>query len=375
MSTATNEQTQSAVEALNAVLQAFTASSKGRANSRELFLLATSIVQAAQRLFGQTRTQPDELSAKLAAAITQLGNLDWSRVQFPVSNTLTSQTYADIFTAANAKDDDKNKVLLESLFAFLSLLSDSPEYAQEPILRAIVSDSALTQTVPALPPELNYRANILKIFNPGNVAAVDLEPLHVVIYRGELLGGGFGPELWGLAHIKDEQAHVLLETGEYVIVPAQSLVLAITKDYDTSELPPYLLACAKIFIPAAFEFDSPDITEKLSKNFGSFTKQAFQVHVISAKELESCESVIDNSRWAGQDKRADGAMKSFDIANTDLQIIVTAQHATIRPYITATLVQKTTGSILMRLDVPREFTSRGIYLFPLEDKSATLIVV
>lgn len=373
MATATGEKPRSVVESLNTVLQAFDGGNNGN-DARDKFMLAAAIVQASQRLFGRTRNCSAESARALAAAIADLGQLDWSSVQFPISSTLLSQTYADIFTAANVKDADKSKVLLEGLCVFLNLLNDNPKYAQESVLRSIVADSVLTQTAPALSPELNYRANILQIFNPGNVAAIDLEPLHVVIYRGELIGGGFGPELWGLANIKDEQAHVLLETGEYVVVPEQSLVLAGTKDYDTSELPPYLLACARIFIPTAFEFDNAAVVEKLNKNFGNFT-QLPNIHVVSVKDVASCENVIDKFRSSVQDTRSDGAMKAFDVEGTDLQIIVTAYRAAIRPYITATLTQKTTGSILMRLDVPREFSARGLYLFPLAKQSSALIVI
>jgi hypothetical protein len=373
MTKTATEKTQSPVDSLSSLLGSFAST-----DNRELLMLAVSVIQAAQRFAARAGNTAD--TAKLlAAAIADLSHLPWGSVNFPISNTLLSQTYSDIFTENNVRDDDKNRVLLESALAFLDLMRQQPDYAKESVLRSLVSDSAVTQTTPAPPPELNYRANILQIFDPNNVAAVDLEPLHVVVYRGELLGGGFGPELWGLAYIKEETAYVILETGEYVVVPSASLALAATKDYDTSELPPYLMACAKILVPSLFgplmadDPNSNQVLEKLGKNFGNFSVlPAFEF--VAAKNLAECENVIDNARWASNDTRVDGALKSFDLVG-NLQIMVTAQQAAIRPYITATLIDKTTGKILMRLDTPREFSARGIYLFPLREKSAALVVV
>jgi hypothetical protein len=380
MSTQTmKESKQSVVESLNEFVRVYSSAQKGGAN-RDTFLAAAAFVASAQRMFTNSGEKSAELCQVAAALFSGLSQLHWNSVDFPIERVLSSQTYANIFTENNVRDDDKNRVLLESLFAFVALLQDSPEYAKEPVLRGIVQEGVQTKTTAAPAPELNYRANILKIFDPNTVSAVDLEPLAVVVYRGELLGGGFGPELWGLAYLKNEEAHVLLETGEYVRTPSASLSLAVTKNYDTNELPPYLLACAKLFIPIilsqAMDLNDPatqETIERLSKSFGNFTTNP-SLCVLPIAELEACENVIDRARWGSHDT-ADGAMKMIDVPDTQLKIVVTAQHATIRPYITSTLVNAETGAILMRLDVPREFTARGVYLFPLNGKSSVLIVV
>jgi len=366
------------IEAISELVSNYAAAQSGKSTPRDEFLLAVALMQAAQKLFTHTSSKRAELQASAAKVFTALGALPWNSVNFPVSSTLLSQTYADIFTENNVQDEDKYKVLLEGLYTFLVLLQDNPDIAQENVLRGIVTDSA-QKTQAVLAPTLNYRANILKIFTPNKVAAIDLEPLHVVIYRGELIGGGFGPELWGLAYIKGDVAHVILETGEYVKTPAASLCLAATKDYDTSELPPYLLACAKLFVPTmilqlAEDSELVAVVEKLNKVFGNFAQ--FVPNLIAAKkDIETCAQVIDKERWARNDTQADGAMRSFDIPSTNLQVIVTAQAARLRPYITTTLVEAGNGKIFMRLDTPREFSACGVYLFPLGDKSVSLIVV
>jgi hypothetical protein len=372
-------QGESITDDLNSFLLSCNANTYDRNNFRDVFMTILAVVAAAQKIYsGPTTATTIPSFNKLFAAFSQI---NWSAVNFPIQNTLLSQTYADIFTANNVKDSDKYRVLVESLIAFITLIAENPKYANELILRGVVIDTATTRAPAAPAVELNYRANTLKIFTPNSVAAIDLSPLDIVIYRGELIGGGFGPELWGLAYIepkKSDIAHVLLETGEYVCVPATSLTLAVTRDYDTNALPPYLLACAQLYIPImlsqpALNLDnSKNIISQLIKNFGSFNIN-LNFTVVDKKELTACAAIIDNARVGGHNT-ADGALKFIDIADKDLRIVITAQSIGIRPYISATLVQLSTGKIIMRLDTPREFTANGVYLFPVNGQSTAVIV-
>ena len=370
---------QGAVAPLAAVLGKYKAYN---ADPRDAMLLVTALIQVFQKLFGHSGGRSQEVRTALTAAIDNAATLDWSRVNFPISATLLSQTYADIFTENNISDAEKYSVLIESLTVFLDILQANPEYATEPVLRRIVADTVVAQLKPVVAPELNYRANVLKIFKPATAASVDLEPLAVVVYRGELIGGGFGPELWGLAYTKDDKAHVLLETGEYVVVPAVSLVLAVTKDYDTSELPPYLLACAKLFMPIMLaELANGETAEmqmtidRLSGHFGAFLIPP-ALEAIPLQTVAACDNVLEAARWgATTEETKNGAISLVDIPQTQLRVLITAQQSAIRPYITSTLVRTDNNAILMRLDVPREFSARGIYLFPRGDQSVALIVV
>lgn len=377
-SSSAGSQIQPPIEAINSVLAAHAKTGAHSKDPRNEFLLAANLIQTAQKLFTETAANRANIAATAGNALLSLSQLPWNSVHFPLAQTLLSQTYSDIFTRHQVRDADKQRILLESLYTFLILAQDNPELVREDILRSIVEEGALGAQV-AKAPELNYRANVLKIFSPNKVASIDLEPLQVIIYRGELIGGGFGPERWGLAYVAGDNAHVLLETGEYVVVPSLSLCLAVTHDYDTSELPPYLLACAKLFIPSMLvkAIGGPqavEISRKLDKVFGNFS-DAFPVIEVNAKDMQACAAVLDAARAGVQDTATQGAMRSFNIADTDLQIIVTAQQSTVRPYITATLVNAGSGAIYMRLDVPREFSATGVYFFPFENKSAALMVI
>lgn len=379
-SSSADNQTQTPIEALSAVLMACAGASGAKKDARDDFLISANLVQTAQKVF--TNAGPDKQGIVAAAhsALEQLSLLPWSSVHFPLAQTLLSQTYSDIFTRNHVRDSDKYRILSESLYTFLVLAQDNPELAREDILRSIVEEGALSAQV-AKAPELNYRANVLKIFSPNKVASIDLEPLQVIIYRGELIGGGFGPERWGLAHVVGDTAHVLLETGEYLRLPSVSLCLAVTHDYDTSELPPYLLACAKLFLPnflRSLSSAAQDLAtaDRLDKTFGNFSSDALiQIINAPAAEIAPCEMLLDAARTGAHDISSPGVMRTFDVSGTSLQIIVTAQQAAVRPYVSATLVDSSSGTIYMRLDVPREFSASGIYFFPLENKSAALIVI
>ena len=376
-SSSVNSQIQTPIDALNSVLAVCAKSGAHKNDPRDEFLLATTLIQSAQKLFTTVGANRETVTSAAGQTLRALSELPWNSVHFSLAQTLLSQTYSDIFTRHQVRDIDKHRILLESLYTFLILEQDNPELAREDILRAIVEEGALGAQV-AKAPELNYRANVLKIFSPNKVAAIDLEPLQVIIYRGELIGGGFGPERWGLAYVAGDTAHVLIETGEYVVVPSLSLCLAVTQDYDTSELPPYLLACAKLFMPSMLvkAIGGPQAIEtanKLDRIFGNFSS-AVPLIEVAASELQNCTAVLENARNGDNNAEQQGAMKSLNIPNTELQIIVTAQQAAIRPYITASLVNSGSGTIYMRLDVPREFSATGIYLFPFNGKSAGLIV-
>jgi hypothetical protein len=357
------------------VLKEFEKVTKQSVSARDKFLIAAAAVQLAQRLFA-SGALPEKFHEAVSAAIAKLMSLPWNRVNFPVANVLMSQTYADIFAQHSVKDADRPQLLLESLFAFLNVLEIEPELGTESVLRQIIEGDALTKTTAATPIELNYRANILRIFTPANVTAIDLEPLQIVVYRGELLGGGFGPELWGLSYShSDEHAYVLLETGEFIRLPDKTLCLASTKDYASSEVPPYLLACARLFFPrllGQLKVDEKTV-EKLAKNFGAFTENVIIRNVPTA-ELENCEAVLDRARWTSHHAENSGAVKTIDVsADKNLQVVINAQQAAIRPYVSSMLVNASTGLVLMRLDTPREFSAYGIYLYPVGPASSAVI--
>ena len=361
------------------MLKTFAKSQKPAPSDRDILLLALAATQLGQRVFTGGAAQIPDFDKQVAGMINTFSKLPWNRINFPVSATLMSQTYADIFAQHYVKDSDRNAILLESLFTFLNILADSPDYATESVLRGIVHDCAVSRSKVATPVELNYRANILKIFTPGNVTAIDLEPLQIVVYRGEMMGGGFGPELWGLAfNAAPGYSHLLLETGEYLKVPEPSLALAMSKDYATSEVPPYLLACARIFFPRLLNDICGEAghatIEKLNKNLGTFTADTVSVDVIRTDELADCETLLDRARWSGDHTHTEGVIKTFNVSRTNepLNVIVNAVPAAVRPYITSMLVDAT-GRVRMRLDVPREFSAYGVYLFPAGDMSAAIV--
>jgi hypothetical protein len=113
--------------------------------------------------------------------------------------------------------------------------------------------------------------------------------------------------------------------------------------------------------------------EKLAKNFGAFTENVIIRNVPTA-ELENCEAVLDRARWTSHHAENSGAVKTIDVsADKNLQVVINAQQAAIRPYVSSMLVNASTGLVLMRLDTPREFSAYGIYLYPVGPASSAVI--
>ena len=352
-------------ELLTDTVRAFLADAKYGNTHRDAFLLALGIAQLSQKAATFRAPPAPTFFSALSSALSELSGLKWSHVNFSVAGALTSQTYSDLFTIHSVKDTDRHTILLQSLCAFLNVLALGPEYATEAVLRGIVQDEILNFTNAATPIELNYRANILKLFAPVNVEAIDIEPLKIVIYQGELSGGGFGPELWGLALPSDKEHlnHLLLETGEYVQVPETTLMLAAAKDYSTSEIPPYLLACARIFFPPFIEERMPELVHelpKLMRNLGSFVGEP-DVTYIHPDALADCGCRLDTHAIT-RDHADTGVTKFLQNSSGDLRAIIDA-HASKRPYITSALLDSA-DKVHMRLDTPREFSAYGVYLFP-----------
>lgn len=348
-------------------------------DKRDLLMLALSLLQVSQRLNSDDKT---ELSA-VGHTIRALSSLRLADMHFPIMPTLLSRKYTELLEHYDISQEHRPQVLLEGVLTFLNIAQADPAHATESALFSVVRAIAEQFPKKAIPyPKTNYRAALSKIFNPGNAAAVDMTPLSVIVYRGELIGGGFGPELWGLAYVKDASAHLLLETGEYIAVPANSLTLAIAYDYDASELPPYLLACAQLFLPHLFSrlYDH-EIPQELQiqldtvlKQLGTFTT-AVATDFVPITAISACDNVLIGARWAHDNAQTAEAIKTLALSRGCVAVTITAQQAAIRPYITAVLAQTATNEVLLRLDTPREFSARGIYFFPAADKSSALIVL
>jgi hypothetical protein len=115
--------------------------------------------------------------------------------------------------------------------------------------------------------------------------------------------------------------------------------------------------------------------DRLSGHFGVFLIPP-ALEAIPLQTVAACDNVLEAARWgATTEETKNGAISLVDIPQTQLRVLITAQQSAIRPYITSTLVRTDNNAILMRLDVPREFSARGIYLFPRGDQSVALIVV
>lgn len=278
---------------------------------------------------------------------------------------------------------------LSALNIFMSLLEIEPTAATQEVLKSLVLEEAENFNVPqpvvtSRRVELNQPATVLRVFKPAAYTHSEEEPrLLLVQYKGELPGGGMGPNMWGLSYNDDALgiSHVVLETGEYLPIPSHALTLAgVTTRAD---VPPYLLACAQLFMPLLLSkfgkiSDTRSAVEKFQARFGVFTSPVY-FHQTEARSVASLTDVIEAAKWQFSGTAPVGAAAEFpvsELADSRTRITVVAESAAIRPYIYANLTTTTAGreNVVMRLDRPREFSALGVYLFPLSEAAVALIV-
>jgi hypothetical protein len=211
-----------------------------------------------------------------------------------------------------------------------------------------------------------------KIFTPGTLNAIDLEPLQIVLYQPDLDKGQKGPELWGMAYSDpNDVTHVLLETGEYVTVPATSLTLAIMRDYTPQDVPLSLLACATLFFPLFWSFRHIDIgadrVARIKQSLGNFNARILGVGIHDKKELQPITSVLQSGV-----RPHENIVNIFALPNTDLEIGIGIDCSMKTPFIRTALLDSN-GNELAVGDRPRELSELGVYLFSADATLAALV--
>lgn len=370
--------TSSPSDVLSTVLKEYAGSQSQAVESCDIATLAFSIVQLCQLSFSDPARNSAAFLRATGTLIAHFPQFNWSGVNFPIIARLQSQEYADKLAANGIESGDT--IRLSVVLAFLNVLAASPEYATADTLDYIFNEE-LAAVIAANPPNRrvsNYRVDLLKVFTPGAVNALELEPLQIVVYRPELASGIFGPELWGLAYTdRRDRTHVMLETGEYIEVPATALTLAMAKGYATSEVPLQLLACANLFFPLFWSIHGSDISDerlvRIKSNLGQFNgKMAISFRAPSdlqkvSDALNSPIRVIDGSSSPA------AVVTILELPDTDFNIGIGVDFSAKRPFIHSALLDRKSRRELATDGRPRECSVYGVYLFGALDTAAAVV--
>jgi hypothetical protein len=328
-------------------------------------------------------------------AFAELSKLPVPSANFSLLRSVKDKQFDHLFAALPEETnlDIWPRLQMNAVKIFLNVLQLEPEAATPELVGALLEEEVANfckpqpteeATLPTAKFEINQPSTVLRAFKPKPFVYKDEDPrLMLVQYKSEMPGGGLGPSLWGMCYTDDEAgvSHVLLETGEYVTTPAHSLLLAgVTTPAD---VPPYLLACAYLFMPLLLTkcnklVDTAEAFQQLQARFGEFMTPLY-FHQADPQTVFSLTGVIESAKWQFGGTAPVGATAKFlvpELASSGTYVMVVAESAGIRPYVYANLVQKVAGKdkILMRIDRPREFSALGVYLFPMRDHSVALVI-
>jgi hypothetical protein len=350
-------------------------------NTHEKLVLTAGLLELVRR------AQASKLSSFFTGApelLKSMQHVNWAAVPFSITQTLLSHG-RQVAEQYGAKPEETDEILLAALDTFSEFIAGGIADADVPpaaLLDALIAEITENRRLPVA---ANIAANpaaseiynermLLRGFKPKpftDKLATTLEA-GCVLFRDKLANGAMGPELRGLAFENGTNSwYVLLETGEYVCRrKGDDSVVGTNSAEDYANICPVLLAYATIVAEQLEHYAvlSPDQRAVIASNaLGEFTTQ--HIPVVATKEtLASLEQVIDAEREAASIGVTGatgpvGASVRFPVPATEFTIVIDAVPSTYGAYVVAKLTHG--EKVLMRLEHPRQFSARGVYLFPL----------
>jgi len=318
--------------------------------------------------------------------LVTLADAPWGRLRFPVTHTLLGTEAEGRVLAAGVAKADVIQVLQKAFMYLLAALQPDEDITADVLLdlvSAVATEHVANSKKPAgkKAPDIFINALVARAFEPAKVTPSTLEQLDadMVYFRGELPGAKLGPDTRGIMFdTKIGDAHVLLETGEYVRVKSGSLNVAASRDPDdVKAIPPGLLlqlsvASVNLFMVAAINKE-----QESALNSGLVGKIIGPHHkiTVSTADLQPLEHVFSSARDCALTgvvgaTGPTGASVRFPVPNTDLAVVIDARSDAQGPYSVSRLVRENdtgTETVIMRHEVPRLFTTKGVYIFPTEN--------
>jgi hypothetical protein len=373
----------------SALLREFIGKFRGADDLGQLRLLACTL-----ELFRQAGTPKKDASfiRALAALAQHAGSVNWGAVPFSITHAALSRGL-DVALQYGATKETAPAVVTTALVLFADLIENGLKDADVPaqdIFDALIAEVAESPKNPlsANPsaPEIYNERMLARVFNSAQFTDTMASALSasLISFRDTLPSGERGPAYRGISFDNGTNTHfVLLETGEFFPVSPRSsaAVTGTNTAEDYASICPALLAYVSI---AARHLEiAAVISEEQRKQIerpgylGEFTRPA-HFAVVLREDVASLERVIDGAKEAATlgitgATGAHGASIQVPVPGTDYVISIDAAVSSTGPYVVATLLHD--SRVVMRLDRPRQFSARGVYLFPLIDCVVSLTVI
>ena len=355
----------------------------------QLRLLACTL-----ELFRQAATpKRDPAFFKALAQLAQkAGDINWGAVPFSITQAALARG-ATVAKQYGATDETAPAVVSAALALFSDLiengLADDDVSAQD-IFEALIAEVAESpkNTLNAHPgaPEIYNERMLSRVFSPAQFTDTMAAALSagLVNFRDTLPSGELGPAYRGISFDNGTNTHfLLLETGEFLSVSPRSTptVVGTNTADDYASICPALLAYTSVAarhleIAAVISEEQRKQTERPGY-LGEFTKPVHWAFV-PREDVASLERVIASGRedtLAGVTGATGprGASIQIPVPGTDFVISLDASVSSTGPYVVAALMCN--GRVVMRLERPRQFSARGVYLFPLVDCAVSLTII
>lgn len=355
----------------------------------QLRLLACTL-----ELFRQSCTpKKDPAFIKALATLAQkAGDTNWGAVPFSITHASLNRGL-DIALRYGATKETAPAIVTAALVLFSDLIENGLAGAEVPaqdIFDAVIAEVAESPknplTVNPTAPEIYNERMLSRVFSPAQFTDTMSAALSasLVTFRDRLVTGEMGPAYRGISFDNGTNTHyLLLETGEFFPVNPRSSpsVTGTNTAEDYAAICPALLAYVSI---AARHLEiAAVISEEQRKQIerpnylGEFTKPVCWAFV-PREDVASLERVIDGGKEAARlgitgATGPHGASVQVPVPGTDYVISLDAAVSSTGPYVVATLLHS--GRVVMRLERPRQFSARGVYLFPLTDCAVSLTVI
>jgi hypothetical protein len=344
-------------------------------------MLAAALLELL-RLAGSEAKSPIKARAKLATAVEQLVRCDFSGLPFSLTRAVRNETVKDIFDQLGIPAARRDAVLLEALRQFVNVVQLEPEASSQELFNQLVAEAAFdAAAVPSsrgdepLPPPakkapmLAQPAQLSAVFTPAKFSPDGSPAVELLDWQSAYPDSrGLGPQLAALSVGEGHGVKILTETGEFVWVPKETFLLAKAPPEEYAAVSPYMLACARVYAPLCWGA-LPDLEAIYDARFGRFTKPVLFA-TYGPDVVSALQDVFDRP---GNYPPGHSVSVTLGVDGSPYSVTLDARTSNTGPYVTAKLFDAH-ENIVMRLDTPRQFSPRGVYLFPLPEAAVGLIV-
>lgn len=277
-------------------------------------------------------------------------------VTFQMTAFVFGSTVKDIYAELGVPDDAAAQCTLNAVRQFANVLQVSVEAATQEVLLGLIADAAIAVLPPPPPvsikvakpaPAVVSSTAISRLFKPARFNPNS--GVTLVSWESQL-PTGLGPQLTGLLLAEGaDNTTVLLETGEIHEISNSSFLLARTTDPADYEHAPIELLAYAAALPA--RQDNPPF-----ENLGKFTNVVGCGYDVSF--IEQLVKLFDDVLPQAE------ASVSLPFDGSPYRVRLEGGVSKVGPYVTAKLIDEQ-DNVIMRLNTPRIFSPRGVYLFPM----------